>query len=206
VVVHQAVNWNDSLGENLSPLTVVWCNKSGYVDEPSFRRMMFAFQVQCGPLRPQFVYLDGYDAHFSTVLSKMKEDHIYTFFLRSNNSINDQPNDCGQNAMFESDARLIQMGTRPAIAIKPADVNKCLMQAWGGLKRHAGDTIVKSFEVTGICPLNRNARNHCMNAKLSTLWRGLNDKPLADGQLALMRRPTVVHKEPHVVLRFARKP
>ena len=29
LVVHQAAAWNDSLDENLSPLTVPWCNKSG---------------------------------------------------------------------------------------------------------------------------------------------------------------------------------
>eukprot|EP00242_Pyramimonas_sp_CCMP2087_P003805 CAMPEP_0198211704 /NCGR_PEP_ID=MMETSP1445-20131203/25201_1 /TAXON_ID=36898 /ORGANISM="Pyramimonas sp., Strain CCMP2087" /LENGTH=191 /DNA_ID=CAMNT_0043886027 /DNA_START=109 /DNA_END=683 /DNA_ORIENTATION=+ len=42
---------------------------------------MFAFRDQCGPLRPQIAFVDGYDAHFSTVLTLMKEDNIWVFFL-----------------------------------------------------------------------------------------------------------------------------
>jgi hypothetical protein len=119
--------------------------------------MMLGFQRQCGPLRPQFVFLDGYDAHFSTVLTDMRKDNIWAFFLRSNNSINDQPNDNGTNAMYERQYSVAMENVRlerPGIPLTPADVNGCLMKAWSHIKTYGGPTIVKSFGVTGICPLN----------------------------------------------------
>lgn len=110
----------------------------GYVDEASFAQDMRNFQQFCGPERPQFLYMDGYDAHFSDVLSELKEDYIYVFFLRGQNRIGDQPNDNGQNAMFEGDykdAREKRIREKPGVRITPADVNWCLMRAWSCLKK-----------------------------------------------------------------------
>ena len=73
----------------------------GYIDEAGFRQMMIAFQKRRGPLRPQVVFLDGFDAHFSAVLTVMKADGIWVFFLRAHNSVNDQGHDNGPNAVYE---------------------------------------------------------------------------------------------------------
>jgi hypothetical protein len=190
---------------------------TGYVDEPGFNAMMRGFQDQCGPLRPQFVFLDGYDAHFSAVLSELKKNGIYVFFLRSNNSINDQPNDNGINAMFEHafNRAVAQLRlSRPGLPMTPALVNQCLMEAWRYCKCNGGPTIVKSFgsEGTGICPVDRRAKNHVVNAKLATAFPSQLSKAAAasaaasKGNAAAARavswnRTLTVFNEPHVVMR-----
>lgn len=117
------------------------------------------------------MFLDGYDAHFSTVLDEMKESHIYVFFLRSNNSSNDQPNDCGLNGFVEgkyNNKMSLEKACRPGLPITHGMVNTALMHAWREAKKSAGSIIVNSFRVSGICPLNRYAENHTQNAIIST--------------------------------------
>lgn len=167
---------------------------------------MYGFQRQCGPLRPQFVYLDGFDAHFSNVLAEMEADQIYTFFLRSNNSINDQANDNGINAMFEAAFNRALGGLRrrkPGAPITPPDCNKGLMEAWAYCKTHGGPTIVKAFRVCGVCPVNRNAKNHMLNKKVSDIFRPVDTKEQAEGKptKVTMKRPYTIFKEAHTVIR-----
>ena len=62
---------------------------SGYQDRDGFLKVEY-----CGPKRPQYVYVDGHDSHFdSEALDLLASNHVYVFFLKSNNSEEDQPND-----------------------------------------------------------------------------------------------------------------
>ena len=55
----------------------------------------------------QFVFIDGHDSHFSSdAIDLAAENNIHVFFLKSNDSINDQPADMGANAILEKHYQL----------------------------------------------------------------------------------------------------
>ena len=57
--------------------------------------------------QPQFVFIDGYEAHFSnSALESAKAANIHVFILKGNDSINDQPADMGANAILEKNYEL----------------------------------------------------------------------------------------------------
>ena len=50
----------------------------------------------------QFIFIDGHDSHFSShAIDYAAENNIHVFFLKSNDSINDQPADMGANSILE---------------------------------------------------------------------------------------------------------
>ena len=81
---------------------------------------MDGFVAQCGPVRPLYITLDGYDAHFSLMNCWLFSLGIYLIFLRAQNSINDQPNDNAINAMISGgyDSRMaLWRPVHPGLAV-----------------------------------------------------------------------------------------
>ena len=85
------------------------CNtKSGYMDRPAFTHCMeslvnYINKRDGNNNEHQFVFLDGHDSHFShQALEYAEKNNVHIFFLKSNDSINDQPADMGPNAMLHS--------------------------------------------------------------------------------------------------------
>ena len=55
----------------------------------------------------QFVFIDVHDSHFSSkAIDLAAENNIHVFFLKSNESINNQPADMGANAILEKHYQL----------------------------------------------------------------------------------------------------
>lgn len=90
---------------NLPPDWRVHCTQSGYMDRDGFKvciSSLVDYLKENNITKPQFVYIDGHDSHFCAEAMKFALDNnIYIFFLKSNDSINDQPCDMGPNAMLQ---------------------------------------------------------------------------------------------------------
>ena len=74
----------------------------GYQDRDGFLKVCTQFLEYCGPKRPQYVSMDGHDSPFDNeVLDLLASNHVYVFFLKSNNSEEDQPNDKRPNSALK---------------------------------------------------------------------------------------------------------
>jgi hypothetical protein len=67
---------------DLSPSLTPPVAHTGYCTQQSFDKSMLAFQKSVeNKIRPQIVFVDGWDAHFSPILRAMRADNIFVFFL-----------------------------------------------------------------------------------------------------------------------------
>ena len=82
----------------------------------------------------QFVFLDGHDSHwFVDALELAKRNNIHIFFLKSNDSINDQPADMGANAMLEKYYNAAMAAWRRryvSVKFNPMFMNEVLVSAF----------------------------------------------------------------------------
>ena len=82
----------------------------------------------------QFVFIDVHDSHFSSeAIDLAAENNIHVFFLKSNDSINDQPADMGANAILEKHYQLTMHYWKRKYAMTPFTVfymNEVLVTAF----------------------------------------------------------------------------
>ena len=132
---------------------------SGYNDRVGFRKIAMHFLAHCGPRRPQYVFVDGHDSHWDPdALQLLKDAQVFVFFLRSQNSENDQPNDNGPNAALkakykESLEQWYWRWTR-SVKLTPAYFNSIFLSAWQLFVCDAGGAVVRAFARCGLHPLN----------------------------------------------------
>ena len=156
---------------------IVHATPSGYQDHDGFLKVCTQFLEYCGPKRPQYVYMDGHDSHFdSEALDLLASNHVFVFFLKSNNSEENQPNDNGPNSALKAlydlhyDDWLHQYD---GIPYNGAFFNTVFVPAWRGWKVKASGAISRAFEKCGIWPLNEDATNYVHgNDQLSAKFGG----------------------------------
>jgi hypothetical protein len=148
---------------------------TGYCTQQSFDKSMLAFQKSVeNKIRPQIVFVDGWDAHFSPILRAMRADNIFVFFLRAQNSSVDQPNDNGPNAMFHGAystefARL--NAARPNLPTEYFAVNKSIAAGIEKLRTAAGaKCVTDAYAKTGIWPVDRNTESQQRAAELARMY------------------------------------
>lgn len=110
IVVHQGGSDTEMPAKFLYGLPENWSvhnTSSGYMDKSGFYICVEALVLHIRNRdgnndQHQFVFLDGHDSHWDvSALELAEENNIHIFFLKSNDSINDQPADMGANAMLE---------------------------------------------------------------------------------------------------------
>lgn len=104
-IVHQGAGMKNcsELTASFLPMgTMLFCTESGYMDVDGFNAWVDLFMLYCGPVRPQFLFLDGHYSHLSEVgLRKLTVSNIVVFFLPAHCSHLVQPNDLGINKCFK---------------------------------------------------------------------------------------------------------
>ena len=105
----------------------------------------------CGtsPVNNQILFFDGKYSHFNNgALTQMMCKNIQHFFLKSGDSINDQPNDNVPNAKLMSlynmskSAWMLKYGTTK---FSPHHMKSVLVEAWYAFKMSAGNIIRDRF-------------------------------------------------------------
>lgn len=86
---------------------IVHQNASGYNDEDGFIQIALHF-LKYAPAgldkgTPLYLFIDGHHSHWAPAALKILLEHnVHVFFLRSNNSDSDQPNDNGPNSTLKA--------------------------------------------------------------------------------------------------------
>ena len=103
---------------------------------------MTNFQQTTSLIRPQFVFQDGFDGHWSMTCDELRANGIVCFFLRSQNSISDQPNDNGLNAKNHAnvnDSLAKLKHARPNLPMSVPVFNQALNEGWFETRITAGN-------------------------------------------------------------------
>lgn len=164
MIVHQGgtdtdmpMKFVDGLGEDW----VVSATSSGYMDQDSFYAYAVHFVQQTGASAEnvKFLFIDGHDSHWSVkALAHFHNNFVFVFFLKSQNSINDQPNDMGPNAKWKAayDAAFQNWRARyPTIQFVVGYQNSILVDAWNIFKSDVklGNTVRKAWAKSNLFPM-----------------------------------------------------
>ena len=139
----------------------VSCSPSGYTDQICFFAYARHFVAQTKPHKDNvlFLFIDGHDSHWSPeALSYLRDNYVYPMFLKSNNSINDQPSDMGPNAKWKScygDAYQEFRVQYPTVPMTPDWQNRVLVNAWYKFKndKNLASTITKAWAKSNLFPM-----------------------------------------------------
>ena len=104
-VVHQGVHQNLEHSFGLPGNWTIHCTPSGYMDRDGWLKSVktFTHYAKATEGEPLFLFFDGHDSHWDAdALDWLSKNHVESFFLQSQNSENDQPNDNGPNACFKA--------------------------------------------------------------------------------------------------------
>jgi len=142
---------------------VTHATTSGYMDRDGWFKTIHNFTKLCGASEsnPQYLYFDGHGSHWDAdALDLMSSNDIYSFFLKAEDSENDQPNDNGPNAGLKDDYNdekaewLLKFPSRKFTpASMNASMNEVLTKTWAKLLCRAGPMIVKAFKNCKLHPL-----------------------------------------------------
>jgi hypothetical protein len=108
-LVHEGGNDTSMPAKFLHGLPDNWtihCTQSGYMDKEGFRAVIDSLKRYGGvsDTNPLFVFIDGHDSHWDAKAQQYaKDSNIHMFFLKANDSVNDQPCDMGANACLEAE-------------------------------------------------------------------------------------------------------
>ena len=139
---------------------IVGTSPSGYMTRSMQMRWAMSFQRATGACQenPQFLFLDAHDSHWGSEFLRFCRFHyIFVFFLPSNGSVNDQPNDNGPNAVIKSlygKYYGIWRQRNGGKKFSPMDCNWVLTQAMNEFERDTGNVGVvrRAFALCGIFP------------------------------------------------------
>jgi hypothetical protein len=107
-------------------------------------------------IRRDYYFVDGHDSHWdAAVLQYLLDNNVYVFFLQSQNSINDQPNDMGSNSKLQNcfDKAIARWREYwPGITLTKQFFNKALTEAYANFlnDKKLSLTIEKSFIKAGL--------------------------------------------------------
>jgi hypothetical protein len=166
VIIHQGGSFEDMPGNfalRLNENYHVTSTPSGYSDKETFiviASVIRDYLIERGDDNEHnIVYVDGHDSHFNgNVFQFFSEVNISCRFLKSNDSVNDQPLDNGVNSLISkaynekyNDWRVRNM----AETITPAIFNDIFSKAFESVRtaETTRKVIIESFRKTGIFPL-----------------------------------------------------
>lgn len=169
IVIHQGGGDGDTISKhfvmNLPPDAVVTTTSSGYDDKETFRLVVDTIRRYIASLpaekraRHGVLYMDGHYSHTDVEsLRGLLDNSIHPRFLKSNDSINDQPLDMGVNskvaACYNSMCELWKI-KHPGEKITPPVFNTIFHEAWNEIHGDAGipDAIRRAFGRSGLYPL-----------------------------------------------------
>lgn len=193
MIVHQGGTDTDmpmkfvfGLGENWS----VSSTSSGYMDQDSFYAyaVHFVLQTKAGKENVKFLFIDGHDSHWSVrALTHFLDNYVYIFFLKSANSINDQPNDMGPNAMWKSsyDSAFQDWRRRfPTMQFVVGYQNSILVDAWKRFTENVklGDTVRKAWAKSNLYPMVDVLAGGYENVSVETIRLAKLSLPYADAR------------------------
>ena len=176
-IIHQGSQLSEFHTLGIPSDWIVHSTPSGYQDREGFLKVCSQFLEYCGPKRPQYLFLDGHDSHFDAdALDHLAADGIHVFFLKANNSEQDQPNDNGPNSVLKAcyDARFDDwLHQYDGVPFNGAFFNAVFVPAWRDWKAKASGAIARAFSDCGLWPLNECAPNYLhgneqLSAKFST--------------------------------------
>lgn len=146
---------------------------SGYMDEECFLQAMHHFTSSApGPkdaegrfIKAQFLFLDGHYSHLNpAALDHLADRNVHVFFLRSGNSENDQPNDCGINKRFKScfvkvrEQGYVEGWLLINVPIEKWQVNGLIVRAWDLFKLgNCTEVVSNAWDYTGLKTWNPSA-------------------------------------------------
>jgi hypothetical protein len=152
-----------------------WQNPAGYNDQAGFMQICKHF-VQFAPRRsndtPLFFFMDAHESHLNPdALQYLKDNNVFAFFLRANNSDVDQPNDNGPNSklksLFNHFLGLYNIKMSRAWKLSKPAFNYIFTQAWEEFQRTAGTVCYNAFVKTGIHPPNPDSPNNQVSHSLT---------------------------------------
>ena len=158
-IVHQACEWTADLGIGVPDNWVVHSTPSGYMDRDGFIKTCDNFARLSGSsaTNHQFSFFDGHDSHWAPeALDLLAKQNVSSFFLKSGDSVRDQPNDNGPNCSLRAcyndckDEWDEMFGTTK---FNPPHFNAVMGKAWGRFTMKAAPIIRAAFQKTGIYPL-----------------------------------------------------
>ena len=158
-VVHQASHTTLAHASNLPSNWVLHTTPSGYMDRDGWFKTVkkFTEYVHASEGEPLFLFFDGHDSHWDPdALDLLHKNNIESFFLQSQISQNDQPNDNGPNACFkacynETKEELHEMfGTE---TFNVPHMNMVLRKSWERFTVRSPTVIKNAFRKTKLCPL-----------------------------------------------------
>ena len=146
---------------------------SGYMNRVGFRAVAEQFVKFAEPRadRPQYLFIDGHDSHFDyEALCFLIENHVRVFFLKSNDSINDQPQDNGMNKCLRSyyDKRYNQWKARTMVVpYSPVWFNKVFTVAWNDYLSNPKlpQLIRTAFQITNLYPMPKKVDSESMSVQ-----------------------------------------
>lgn len=152
---------------------------SGYMSKRIFRVWATKFVECCAPTpgNGHILFIDGHDSHFEpTALKYLYDQGIFVFFLKANDSINDQPLDMGPNSVLKScykEEYEVWRATNPTVQITPAFFNHIMSAAWGRFQSNPElpRIIISAFAKAGLCPITPLADS---SAEASVLLKSAN--------------------------------
>jgi hypothetical protein len=121
---------------------------SGYMDKEGFCALAkhFVLHSKATPDNPQFLFIDGHDSHWDIdALQYLLDHNVHVFFLKANDSINDQPNDMGPNAKLKSAYSVCYLNWRQRYPTVPYNVeyfNEVITKAWNLFASDPGITSI----------------------------------------------------------------
>jgi hypothetical protein len=164
VIIHKSADEENIRGDFVTNLPVgfrVNCTASGYADRQSFRAICNELlSSTCAAFgEPLILYMDGHDSHFDVVGNeKCFAANIFARFLRSHNSINDQPLDRGPNARIAAEYNKqygMWASLHPTVPITPPIFNEIFSKAFFIVKNELSfpEIVKKAFESSCLYPL-----------------------------------------------------
>lgn len=191
--IHVGKNMTKAILDNIPPDWAVHCSKNGSQDQIGFEKWCRHFikhvrQKHPDKKVPLFLVLDGHSSRWTySGLRLLIDANIFGICLPSHTSALSQPNDNGTNRKWHAFMMELMSQWRKlhtGMAMQKADANELNAKTWK-LVTQEGKTIVSSYAITGIFPLDREAKNYSKeNLTISEGVSGKSSLQVPDQALA----------------------
>ena len=136
------------------------CTTSGYMDRAGVRALAQGFVQHSGAsaANPQYLYWDGHDSHWDAdALDYFAKNHVFVFFLKANDSANDQPNDMGPNRNWKAIYATVVgewQAAHPMVSFTMEWMNMVIVETWERTMGSAtsAERVRDGFAKAGIFP------------------------------------------------------
>ena len=163
-IIHESSDKKNIRSDLLLDIPEDWMvstSESAMMDKATWKEIAFQFvrETNASVENPQFIYIDGYDAHFDAdALTYLLENHCYVRFLRAQASTEDQPNDIGPNEALEASySRSFEDWRRshPGVPFNKSFFNNVIADAWNCLTadEKTERTVTSAFSKANLYPM-----------------------------------------------------